>query len=78
MFGFTAGALFVSKKIGQYQEIEYYKPFFVTGLLGFLAVLSLHSLSNLNALIYFTGVMTVSTHCFLPCIEAAKTRTHFI
>jgi len=72
MFGFTAGALFVSKKIGQYQEIEYYKPFFVTGLLGFLAVLSLHSLSNLNALIYFTGVMTVSTLFFYLVLKLLK------
>ena len=57
MFIFTAGALFLSRKISEYREIEYYKLFGGIGLTTLLIVLSLYTFSNLAALAYFTGLM---------------------
>ncbi len=59
MFFFTLGVLFGSKKLAQYQDIEYYKIFFSVGALTLLTVLSLYRLSNLEAFLYFMTVMAV-------------------
>lgn len=58
MFIFTISALFISKKIDQYQSIDYYKIFFAFGALPLVLFLSLYSFTNFNALIYFAGIMS--------------------
>lgn len=57
MFFFTIGALFGSKKLADYHNIEYYKIFSAVGGLALLGTLSLYNVSNFSALTYFLGSM---------------------
>lgn len=57
MFSFTLGILFLSKKIDEYKDIEYYKMLSIIGSVTLLAVLSFYTISNFSALIYFIGLM---------------------
>lgn len=72
MFIFTVGALFGSKKLAEYQDIEYYKIFFSAGSLALLSVFSLYSFSNLGALTYFLGVMAIWIVPFYVILKSLK------
>jgi uncharacterized membrane protein len=58
MFFFTVGALFGSKKIAEYEGLEYHKIFSAIGFLTLLLILSFYTVSNFGALVYFIVIMT--------------------